>query len=105
MLKEKQIEVTNKLNNTKRIYANKGELSMERTQNPTRMEILKSREKLLWYVFIASMAGLLLRLFMMNVNSDVKILLIIHSVVCLLSAGGIVIIKKQQNQEKTKGKR
>lgn len=80
---------------------------MERTQNPTRMEILKSREKLLWYVFIASVAGLLLRLFMINLNTntDVKILLIIHTVVCVLTASGIVIIKKQQNLEKTKGKR
>lgn len=78
---------------------------MERTQNPTRMEILKSREKLLWYVFIASMAGLLLRLFMINVDSDVKILLIIQTVVCVLTASGIVIIRKQQNLEKTKGKR
>ncbi|MEK3799854.1 hypothetical protein MHI18_16775 [Peribacillus sp. FSL H8-0477] len=78
---------------------------MERTQNPTRMEILKSREKLLWYVFIASMAGLLLRLFMINVDADVKILLIIHTVVCVLTASGIVIIRKQQNLEKTKGKR
>ena len=78
---------------------------MERTQNPTRIEILKSREKLLWYVFIASLAGLLLRLFMINMDSDVKILLMIHSVVCLLAAGGIVVIKKQQNHEKTKEKR
>lgn len=80
---------------------------MERTQNPTRMEILKSREKLLWYVFIASVAGLLLRLFMINLNTntDVKILLIIHTVVCVLTASGIVIIKKQQNLEKTKGKK
>jgi len=84
--------------------ANKGEPSMERTQNPTRMEILKSREKLLWYVFIASMAGLLLRLLMINVDPDVKILLIIHSVVCLSTVGGIVIIRKQQNQEREKTK-